>query len=83
MSENEPRGFGRPQDPPIDADYIEHLRSQAVSASDGVWVNPDVLEHLVAVFEAACDWMDAANAIESGRRNADLVDAIERARGNR
>ena len=53
-----PSTFGRPQDPPITPDYAEHLVDLAEGATDGLWVNPDVLWHLLEVYRAACSAMD-------------------------
>lgn len=80
---------GRPQDPPIDVEYIQHLRDQAERSSDGVWVNPEVLEHLVAVFESACVYIDTsrANIHADGLKHSKswttsgLSEAVDRARG--
>lgn len=85
---------GRPLDPPVDDAYVEHLRWQADRDSDGVWVNPAVLDCLIAVFEAASKVRDLdAVAVELGvgiavddrgvyNAVADMYDAVDRARGS-
>lgn len=63
------QGFGRPQGLPLTTEDAGHLRDRAEGVSDGLWINPDVLVALLAVYSTACSAADARAAVIAARHD--------------